>query len=407
MTDVRLEDVWRREAPHVLGALARRYGDFDLCEDAAQEAVLVASRQWPAEGVPDNPRGWLVRVAARRVVDAIRSERARTAREERVASWRPVDQVDAPEEDDTLHLLLLCGHPALTPTSQVALTLRAVGGLTTAQIAAAFLVPEATMAQRISRAKGRLRTAGATFGPPTAAELRGRLEAVLHVLHLAFTEGHTTSSGDQLVDVGLTAEAIRLTRDLRDRAPSHSEVGGLLALMLLTDARRAERVDQRGDLVPLEAQDRLRWDHRQIVEGVAILEAVLPVGPVGPFQLQAAIAAVHADAATWPDTDWRQVVELYGMLEQAAPGPVVTLNRAVAVAMADGAAAGLAIVESIADDPARRRHHRLHAVRGHLLEMAGRPAEAAEAFSTAARITASMAEQRYLNARAHAARSSP
>ncbi|MGH3366218.1 MAG: RNA polymerase sigma factor [Nocardioidaceae bacterium] len=402
-----LEDVWRREAPHVLGSLVRRYGDFDSCEDAVQEALLAAALQWPDSGRPDNPRGWLVRVASRRLIDARRSNRARADREQIVAIRNPADTVlepaadmpGAPVEDDTLQLLLMCCHPALSPTSQVSLTLRAVGGLTTAQIAAAFLVPESTMAQRISRAKATLRAAGARFGPPRAAELPDRLAAVLQAIYLIFNEGYTASGGDGLTRDSFTRDAIRLTRELHELLPSHGEVSGLLALMLLTDARTAARTDDRGDLVPLEHQDRTQWDHTPIREGVGILEDVLPRGSVGAFQLQAAIAAVHAEASSWADTDWPQITALYRMLEEVAPSQTVTLNLAVAVGMADGPAAGLALVDPLLNDPAALRHHRTHAVRAHLLEMAGRPAEATEEYAAAARLTTNLPEQRYLNER--------
>ncbi len=390
-------------APRVLGALVRRHGDLDAAEDAVQEALLAASRQWPADGVPDDPAAWLVTVASRRLVDARRSELARTRRELLAARLDPREVVtDAGEDhaDDSLVLLLLCCHPALSPPAQVALTLRAVGGLTTAQIARAFLVPEATMAQRVSRAKARLREVGARFTAPAADELPGRLTAAAQVLYLIFTEGHTTTTGPGLYDVALTHEAIRLTRQLHERLPDVGEVAGLLALMLLTDARRAARVGPDGALVPLAEQDRSRWDGAAIRAGIALVEAALPVGPVGPFQLQAAIAAVHAEAQRAEDTDWRQITALYEMLAQVAPGPAVTLNHAVAVAMVDGPDAGLRMLEPLA----RRRHadhdHRLHAVRAHLLEQRGDGEAARAAYLTAASATTSIPEQRYLLGRA-------
>ncbi len=392
--------MWRREAPHVLGALVRRYGDFDACEDALSDAMLDATRQWERDGVPEQPRGWLIRVASRRLVDRLRSELARDAREARVAV-----REEAPpptEPDDALHLLYLCCHPALTTASQVALTLRAVGGLTTEQIAAAFLVPVATMAQRISRAKATLRAAGARFEEPPADQLAGRLGAVRHVLYLVFNEGYTSSGGEHLVDVSLTREAIRLCRELTARLPDDDEAAGLLALMLLTAARTPARTDAYGDLVRLADQDRSIWDEAEIREGVAILETILPRGLVGRFQLEAAIAAVHAEAESADATDWLQVATLYRMLEQVAPSPAVTLGRAVAVAMCDGAPAGLVIVDGLLEDETMQRHHRTHAVHGHLLEMAGREAEALEAYRTAARLTTSIPEQRYLNSRAAA-----
>ncbi|HEY6749091.1 MAG TPA: DUF6596 domain-containing protein [Mycobacteriales bacterium] len=397
MTEGGLEDVWRECAPHVLVALVHRYGDFDAAEDAVQEALLAAARQWPAEGTPDNPRGWLIRVASRRLVDQWRSDQARAVREELVAREPAVPA--GPEGDDSLGLLLLCCHPALARPSQVALTLRAVGGLSTAQIARAFLVPEATMAQRISRAKARLRQVGARFTVPAAAELPDRVAAVAQVLYLVFTEGHTATTGTGLTDTSLAAEAIRLTRTLHRLLPRAGEVSGLLALMLLTDARRAARTRPDGSLVPLAEQDRSRWDRARITEGIALVEATLPAGPVGPYQLQAAIAAVHAEAATAADTDWAQIELLYRMLADRAPGPVVTLNHAVAVAEVRGPAAGLEMLEPLLADPALRRHHRLHAVHAHLLERAGQPDRARAAFATAARLATSIPEQRYLNSR--------
>ncbi len=410
MTPADLEDVWRREVPHVLGALVRRYGDFDGCEDAVQESLQAAATQWPADGMPDNPRGWLVRVASRRVVDQLRSERSRSLREVAVATAQPSDAFTAPPadveaggRDDTLDLLLLCCHPALTQPSQVALTLRAVGGLSTAQIAAAYLVPPSAMAQRISRAKATLRSVGARF-----AELpegpQDRIASVLQVLYLVFNEGYAASAGAELVDVSLTHEAIRLTRELRRARPDDDEVAGLLALMLLTDARRAARIDADGGLVPLADQDRGRWDVGAVAEGVSLVEQVLPRGPVGPFQLQAAIAAVHDEAPTWADTDWLQITMLYRMLDQVAPSATVTLNAAVALGMALGAEAGLDLLQPLLGAPGMARHHRLYAVQAHLLEMAGRPDEASESYARAARLTASIPEQRYLNGRADRSR---
>jgi RNA polymerase sigma factor (sigma-70 family) len=408
-----LDEVWRRESPHVLGALIRRYGDFDACEDAVAEAVVAATKQWPNEGAPDNPRGWLIRVASRRYIDAVRSDRARVDRERADAARstpdeRVVSSADDPplDTDDTLRLLYLCCHPELPRPSQVALTLRAVVGLTTSQIAAAFLVPTATMAKRISRAKELLRDREITFDEQPVDGLSARTDAVLHVLYLVFNEGYTASGGDQLLDVSLTREAIRLVRELQQRLRGNDEATGLLALMLLTEARVAARADEHGDLVPLADQDRSRWDRAMIREGVGLVERVLPLGEVGPFQIQAAIAAVHAEAQTWNDTDWKQITILYRMLEHAAPSPMVTLNLGVAVGMAHSPSAGLAVVEPLLGVASMRRHHRLHAVRAHLLEMAGRSDEAQAAYAMAARLTASVPEQRYLNARSERAASS-
>ncbi|ASF12694.1 putative RNA polymerase ECF-type sigma factor [Nocardia brasiliensis NBRC 14402] len=399
-------DVWRQESPYVLAALLRRHGDLGDCEDAAQEAAEAAAVQWERDGVPDNPRGWLIRVASRRLIDRVRADEARAGRETAVAVAQPgdahvvpsADQARIGDEDDTMRLLLLCCHPSLSRPSQVALTLHAVCGLGTGQLAAAYLVPERTMAQRLSRARSTLRGAGAVFELPGPAELPARIASVLDVCHLLFTEGHTRSAGGALVDSSLTDEAIRLTRQLHAAIPEHDEVAGALALMLLTHARVAARTDD-GNLVPLAQQDRSRWDRALIAEGVGILERVLPRGHVGRFQLQAAIAAVHAEAPTWVSTDWRQISILYAMLDQVAPSSIVTLNRAVAVGMAFGPEQGLALITPLLDDPSMRRHHRTHAVRAHLLEMGGDEPAALESYRQAARLTVSVPEQRYLNDR--------
>jgi len=414
------DDVWRAATPRVVTALVRRYGDFDRAEEATQEALLAASVQWPRDGVPDDPKAWLVRVASRRLVDAWRSDTARLRREADDAARLPADAhvaaaADAsvaegdPEgdviaaasgDDDTLTLLLLCCHPALTPPAQIALTLRAVGGLTTAEIARAFLVPEATMAQRISRAKARIRDEGARFEIPSAADLPARMSAVLHVLYLVFTEGHTATSGEHLHRVDLTAEAIRLARVARRLLPDDGEVAGLLALMLLTEARRPARLDAQGRLVLLAEQDRTRWDHAAIAEGVALVEDALTRTALGPYQVQAAIAAVHDEAATAADTDWPQVLALYDVLEQLTPSPVVALNRAVALAMVQGPAEGLRVVDALATDRRLARHHRLHAVRAHLLETAGDTDAAREEYALASRLATSIPEQDHLRRKA-------
>ncbi|WP_394619379.1 RNA polymerase sigma factor [Lentzea sp. JNUCC 0626] len=402
MTARVVEDVWRHESPHVLAALLRRHGDLGDCEDAAQEAAEAAARQWERDGVPDNPRGWLIRVASRRLIDRMRSDGARAGREVAVASQEPAPLAPAADErhdgDDTLRLLLLCCHPSLSRSSQVALTLHAVAGLSTAQIAAGYLVPERTMTQRLTRTRATLRAAGAEFGLPTEPELPARVAAVLDVCHLMFTEGHTRSTGDALVDSTLADEAIRLTRLLHAVIPDHDEVAGALALMLLTHARTPARTDG-GRLVPLAEQDRSRWNQEQIAEGVRLLERVLPRGHVGRFQLQAAVAAVHAEAITWESTDWRQICLLYAMLARVAPSPVVTLNQAVAVGMAIGPVDGLALVRPLLDDPAMRRHHRTHAVRAHLLEMSGDLVGALDSYRRAAALATGLPEQRYLNSR--------
>ncbi len=392
-----IEDLLRELAPQVLGALVRRYGQFDACEDAMQEALLAAARQWPKEGTPDNPRSWLVTVASRRLVDDWRSEEARRRREETAASLElPRAQGLASDRDDTLTLLFLCCHPSLTVPSQLALTLRAVGGLTTAEIASAFLVPESTMAQRISRAKDRIKAGGAQFTLPPASERGERLRVVLQVLYLIFNEGYTTSSGPELNRADLTAEAIRLARMLHQLVPEEGEGAGLLALMLLTDARRAARTTADGSIVPLDEQDRSLWNSSQIEEGVAILTRTLGKAPVGPYQMQAAIAAVHDEAPSAQETDWPQILALYEVLERVSPGPVVTLNRAVALAMVNGPRAGLALLGTLDDDERMAHSHRLEAVRGHLLERAGELAAARVSYRKAARMTASIPEQRYL-----------
>jgi RNA polymerase sigma factor (sigma-70 family) len=398
-----LEGLLRDLAPQVLGALVRRYRDFDSCEDAVQEALLAAATQWPVEGVPRNPKGWLITVASRRWTETWRNEAARRCREEAaaLAATQPEPATEAVAEvDDTLTLFLLCCHPSLTPVSQVALTLRAVGGLTTAEIASAFLVPEATMGQRISRAKATIKDAGAEFRLPPEAERSERIAAVLHVLYLLFNEGYTASSGPALHRVELTAEAIRLARQLHDRLPDDGEVAGLLALMLLTDARRPARTRPDGALVPLAEQDRSLWDARAIAEGVALITEALASAPIGPYQLMATIAAVHDEAARPEDTDWRQILGLYDLLNRLAPGPMVTLNRSVAVAMVHGPQAGLRELAAAEADPALAGHHRVDAVRAHLLEMAGDREAARAQYLLAARRTRSVPEQGYLRSRA-------
>jgi len=387
----RLEDLLRTAAPQVLAAVTRRYGDFDACEDAVQEALLAAAQQWPAEGVPDNPRSWLITVASRRRIELLRSDAARRRRE-----LLPPDPVPDVRGDDELTLLVLCCHPALTPVSQVALTLRAVGGLTTAEIARALLVPESTVGQRISRAKQRIR--GSRFVLPGPDELGARLTGVRQVLYLIFNEGHTASSGSRLHRVELTREAIRLTRQLHAARPDDGETAGLLALMLLTDARRPARTRPDGGLVPLAEQDRTVWDRAAIAEGVEIVTKALSTTRVGPFQLQAAIAAIHAEAARPELTDWPQIKELYALLDALAPSPMVTLNRIVAIAMVDGPSTALACLD--AAEPALAEHHRVAAVRAHLLEMTGDRAAAREHYRLAARRTLSRPEQRYLESRA-------
>ncbi len=386
-----MEDLLRDHAPQVLAALVRRYGHFDTAEDAVQEALLAASTRWPADGLPDDPKAWLITVASRRLTDLLRSQQARREREEAVARWTPVPADPPAAGDDTLVLLFMCCHPSLSPASQIALTLRAVGGLTTAEIARAFLVPEATMTRRITRAKQTVK--GQSFGLPR--DRAERLGAVLHVLYLIFNEGYATTSGPDLQRVELAGEAIRLARMLRRTLPGDGEVAGLLSLMLLTDARRHARTGPGGVLIPMDEQDRAKWDRDQIAEGVALLEEALPRGDTGPYQLQAAIAALHDEAPTAGDTDWPQIRALYDLLLRIAPTPVVALNRVVAVAMSEGAEAGLAALASI--EPV---DHRVTGVRAHLLEMAGDLAAARAAYLEAAEASTSLPRQRYLQSRA-------
>jgi RNA polymerase sigma factor (sigma-70 family) len=398
----------RAAAPSALAVLVRRYGDFEACEDAMQEALIAASAQWPRDGVPDSPRAWLVQVASRRYIDQVRSDVARRRRESLAVDLEP-PPTPVPAVDDTLALFLLCCHPALTTPSQIALTLRAVGGLTTAEIARSLLVPEATIAQRISRAKARIKASDEGFRMPRADELESRLGALRSVLYLVFTEGHTASSGDRLARVDLSAEAIRLTRQLHDADPDASgETTGLLALMLLTDARRAARTDDAGAIVPLDEQDRSGWDRAMIDEGVALVSAVLDRAPIGPYQLQAAIAAVHDEADSTATTDWLEILGLYDLLARLAPSPMVTLGRIVALAMVQGPEAGLAALDraEAQRDGGLTDHHRTWAVRAHLLEQSGSTDAASLAFAEAARRTLNGPEQRYLASKAERLRSS-
>ena len=399
--------VWRllRDlAPRVLGAVARRHEDFEAAEDAVQEALIAAAAQWPASRIPDNPRGWLYSVAVRRLTDHVRSELARRRREEAVATEMSAIETVVPalfgeigpDEDDTLVLLFMCCHPALTAPSAIALTLRAVGGLTTAEIANAFFVPEATMAQRISRAKQSIKSSGVGFAMPTDAERAERLGAVLHVLYLVFSEGYTSSVGQDLHRTDLSNEAIRLTRTLYALLPKDGEVGGLLALMLLTDARRAARTGPNGELVPLDEQDRSLWNRSLIDEGVALVSRALSGGAVGSYQLQAAIAAVHDTASSTEATDWSEILALYGLLERMADNPMVSLNRAIAAAMVDGPAVGLELLRMLDGDSRIAGHYRLDAVRGHLYEKSGNRERAIAHYHAAAERTASIPERNYL-----------
>lgn len=399
----------RELAPQVLGVVARRHGDFADAEDAVQEALIAASTQWPHAGIPTNPRGWLYQVAMRRLTDHVRSEHSRRRREEAVATQMAAEEpfVPPPDEslgvdsDDTLILLFMCCHPALTSPSAIALTLRAVGGLTTAEIANAFFVPEATMAQRISRAKQTIKASHVEFTLPTAAERAQRLPNVLHVLYLIFSEGYTSSIGESLHRTDLSNEAIRLARGVFDLLPHEPEVGGLLALMLLTDARRVARTGPHGELIPLDEQDRSKWDQRFISEGVAIITATLSSGALargalGTYQLQAAIAAIHDEAPRVEDTDWPQILGFYGLLKQLSDNPMVTLNHAIAVSMVEGPAAGLTLMEQLDTDTRLRGHYRLDAVRGHLHERLGDATRARAHYLAAAERTTSQPERDYL-----------
>ena len=394
----------REIAPQVVAAVARRYGDFAAAEDAVQEALIAAATQWPVEGMPDNPRGWLYHAATRRLTDHVRSEMARRRREDAVATeWSAIETVVptlfgeiGPDEDDTLVLLFMCCHPALTPPSAIALTLRAVGGLTTAEIANAFLVPEATMAQRISRAKQTIKTSNIPFRTPNDSERAERLNAVLHVLYLIFNEGYASSVGAELQRAELSNEAIRLTRAVHALLPHDGEVAGLLALMLLTDARRAARTGTRGEIIPLDEQDRSLWDRRLIDEGVAIISATLPQGSIGPYQLQAAIAAVHDESPSAEETDWSEILALYGVLKRITDNPMVRLNHAIAASMVDGPETGLELLTALDDDARIAGHYRLDAVRAHLLEKAGDRDRALVHYRAAAERTTNIPERNYL-----------
>jgi RNA polymerase sigma factor (sigma-70 family) len=398
-TEAATEHLLRTLAPQVLGAVLRRFDDFAAAEDAVQEALMAAAAQWPIEGVPDRPLNWLIRVASRRMVDHVRGEIARREREAMVvreAEGRAVRPADEAADDDTLVLLFMCCHPSLTTASAVALTLRAVGGLTTAEIAGAFLVPEATMAQRISRAKQTIRASGVPFDMPAREEHEQRLVAVLHVLYLVFNEGYTSSFGAALHRTELADEAIRLTRDVHARLAGDPEVTGLLALLLLTDARRRARTGDDGALIPLDQQDRSLWDQDQIAEGVALVTEALGKGRVGPYQLQAAVAAVHDEAPRAEDTDWSEIMALYGLLKRMSDNPMVALNHAIATAMVEGPPAGLALLDALDADARLAGHHRLPAVRAHLLEMAGDRAAAVALYREAARLTSNLPERDYL-----------
>ena len=393
-----LEDLLRELAPQVLAALIRRYGDFADAEDAVQEALIAAATTWPAEGRPDSPLGWLIKVASRRLANQYRSDDARRRREALAASWSVAGPEPPSGRDDTLILMIFCCHPSLTPALAIPLTLRAVGGLTTREIAAAFLVPEATMGQRISRAKAKIKASGEPFTLPPGDQRPERLRLVLHVLYLLFNEGYTSSSGPDLARTDLSGEAIRLARGIHAAVPEDPEIAGLLALMLLTDARRPARSGADGELIPLAEQDRTLWDRRLIIEGIGLITRALGRGQLGEYQVQAAIAALHDQAASHADTDWPDILSLYGQLEAMTGNPMVRLNRAVAAAMARGPDAGLALLDGLGERLGD--HHRLHSVRAHLLEQAGDTAAAIAEFRAAAARTTNLREQQYLTTKA-------
>jgi RNA polymerase sigma factor (sigma-70 family) len=392
------EGLLRELAPRALGAVVRRYGNFAEAEDAVQEALIAAATTWPTDGNPDNPLAWLIRVASRRLANQYRRDDARRRREDLAASWSLAEPDPASAHDDTMILMFMCCHPSLTPASAIPLTLRAVGGLTTREIATAFLVPEATMAQRISRAKATVKASDEPFVLPSPDQRAERLRSVLHVLYLLFNEGYASSSGPDLARSDLSGEAIRLARVVHAALPDDAEVTGLLALMLLTDARRPARTAADGELVPLAEQDRTLWDRRLIAEGVALITEALQRGQVGEYQVQAAIAAVHDKAARYDDTDWSDILSLYGLLERMTGNPMVTLNRAVAAAMAHGPDAGLELLDGLGDRLGD--HHRLHSVRAHLLELAGDTQSAIVEFQAAAARTTNLREQHYLTTKA-------
>ncbi len=402
-----VEGLLRELAPRALGAVVRRYGHFADAEDAVQEALVTAATTWPASGLPENPLGWLVRVASRRMADLYRSDESRRRREDLAASWSRERPAPASGRDDTLTLFFMCCHPSLPPASAVALTLRALGGLTTREIATAFMVPEATMAQRISRAKRTVADAGEPFSLPDARARGERLAPVLRAIYLVLNESYASSSGPDLHRTDLATEAIRLVRLLRELLPDDPEVAGLLALILLTEARRPARTTPEGALVPLAEQDRSLWDRALITEGTALAAVALERGPMGEYAAQAAVAALHDAAPRYEDTDWERILSLYTLLEQLTDSPVVRLNRSVALSMIEGPDAGLGVLDQLSSSGPLARSHRLRAVRAHLLELRGDISDARAEYAAAAAESANLRERDYLTAKAAALGSAP
>jgi RNA polymerase sigma-70 factor (ECF subfamily) len=400
-----VDRVFREESGRVVAGLIRAVGDFDLAEESVQDAFVEALEHWPRDGLPPNPGAWIATTARRKAIDRLRRAKSLRQKVDQMAELTTTDQpTDQPTDnpalsDDRLRLIFTCCHPALAADAQIALTLRLLGGLRTPEIARAFLLPEATLAQRLVRAKGKIRSAGIPYRVPPAEDLPERLGSVLHVLYLVFNEGYSATAGATLVRRELASEAIRLARVLAGLMPSQPEVLGLMALLLLQDSRRDARQAESGELIVLAKQDRSRWDRDRIAEGLAVLDRAAVFGLPGPYQLQAAIAAVHAGADSAASTDWQRIVLLYDRLLAVVPSPVVVLNRAVAVAMVNGPAAALAVVDGLAADGALDGYHLLHATRGELLRRLGRAIEAAAAYERARDLATNEVERAYLEQR--------